>query len=275
MAFIKIDKAIIDSYCFANPISLKIWLWLLLKANYKKSFMPYNVGKSTSTVEVNRGQLIFGRFKAEEELGIDGSMIYRNLKKFEELGQINITSNNHFSIITICKYDTYQDKKDNSEQQVNSRRTADEQQMNNRRTTDEQQMNTSKEEIEYIEYKEEIEETAFFEKFKNEFNMVVVEMYKVWQNKNPTYPKDTEKDYHVLLQFSYKIAEYKNLQKSSVVTFNEYKIIESWEKIADYILNDKWLCDKQLSTLLNQWQSIVIGMTKIKGKSQKSKFSFI
>ena len=151
MSFIKIDRGILESYCFANANHLKIWVWLLVKANYKKGFIPLKVSRGYTTIEVNRGQLLFGRFRAEEELGIDGSLIYRTLVKFEELGQITIQSNNQYSIITICKYDTYQYYDKDDEQPMNNQRTTDEQPTNNQRTTDEQPMNTYKEELEEIE----------------------------------------------------------------------------------------------------------------------------
>jgi hypothetical protein len=105
-----------------------------MKANFKKTYIPLAVGKGVITIEINRGQLIFGRFKAEEELGMDGSMIYRTLKKFEELEQISIQANNQYSLITICNYDSYQNNNCDSEQP-----------MNNQRTTDEQHVNTLKE----------------------------------------------------------------------------------------------------------------------------------
>lgn len=130
MAFIKLDRAIIDSYCFANPNHLKVWLWLLIKANFKKTYVPFTSGAGITTIELQRGQMIFGRFTAEEELDMNGSMIYRSLKKFEELEQIKIDANNKFSIITICNYDSYQDNTSEDEQQVNNKRTTDEQLVN-------------------------------------------------------------------------------------------------------------------------------------------------
>lgn len=156
MAFIKIDKEILNSYCFSNPNHLKIWIWMLVKANYKKCFVPINSGRGISTIEVDRGQFIFGRFKAEEELNLNGSLIYRTLQKFEELGQINLQSNNQYTIITICKYDDYQNKNDKNEQQINNERTTNEQSLNNERTIIEQSLNTSKEVLEDKEYKEDI-----------------------------------------------------------------------------------------------------------------------
>jgi hypothetical protein len=150
MSFIKIDREILDSYCFANPNHLKVWLWLLIKANYKDAFVSLKMGKGFTTVEIKRGQLLFGRFKAEEELGLDGSMIYRALKKFEDLDQINIEANNLYSIITICKYDSYQGYDSDDEQPMSSERTTNEQQVKSQRKANEQQVNTSKEELEEI-----------------------------------------------------------------------------------------------------------------------------
>jgi hypothetical protein len=103
---------------------------MLLKANFKKTFASINIGRGTATVEVNRGQFIFGRFKAEEELDMNGSLIYRALKKFEELEQIIIETNNQYSLITICNYDSYQSNNSGSEQQTNNERTMNEQRMN-------------------------------------------------------------------------------------------------------------------------------------------------
>lgn len=157
MSYIKLHRELLDSYSFANPNHLKVWIWLLLKANYKKAFVPVNIGKGIMTVEVKRGQLIFGRFKAEEELNMDGNFIYRTLKKFEELGQILINSDTHYSLITICKYESYQSEKNESEQPMNSQWATNEQHVNNTRTTREQHVNTYKEELEEKEEIEEIE----------------------------------------------------------------------------------------------------------------------
>ena len=167
MSYIKIHREILDSYCFSSSNSLKIWIWLLVKANFKKSFCTLKAGKGEVTVEINRGQLLFGRFKAEDELGIDGSLIYRVIKKFEELGQIEIESNNQFSIITICKYEDYQGEINSNEQQTNSKRTTNEQRMNNKRTTNEQQTTTYKEGLEEIEEIEEIKNITGIPEFWN------------------------------------------------------------------------------------------------------------
>ena len=140
--FINLHRTLLDSMIFSNQTGLKIWIWLLLKASYRKRYVSLKIGKGETTVTIERGQLIFGRYKAEEELCIDGSAVYRWMKKLEENGMISIESNNQYSIITICNYDTYQTGNETDEQPMNNQRTANEQPMNSRRTADEQQMNT-------------------------------------------------------------------------------------------------------------------------------------
>lgn len=167
MAFIKIDKEILNSYCFANPNHLKVWIWLLVKANFKSGFCPLKVGKGFITVKVERGQLLFGRFKAEEELSLDGSMIYRILKTFEEQEQIKVESNNQYSLITICKYDVYQNNNTEDEQPKNNQRAANKQPTENKRVANELDMNTSKEELEGIEEIEDISTDAKKSKYPN------------------------------------------------------------------------------------------------------------
>lgn len=135
---IKLFRSILESQVFAHPIALKIWIWCLCRATYKKRYFPLKIGKGFITVELLPGQFIFGRFKAEEELGIDGSTIYKWIQKFasEEYEMITIESNNQYSIITICKWSEYQVDKLKAV-------TTKEQPKNNGVTTEEQQRNTN------------------------------------------------------------------------------------------------------------------------------------
>lgn len=140
--YINLHRALLDSMIFSSQTGLKIWIWLLLKASFKKRYVSLKIGKGETTVTIERGQLLFGRYKAEEELCIDGSTVYKWIKKLEENDMISIESNNQYSIITICNYDTYQTEIETKEQPSNSRVTTKEQQSNSRRTAEEQQSNT-------------------------------------------------------------------------------------------------------------------------------------
>lgn len=128
--FVLLSRELLESDVFASQKLLKIWIWCLLKANFKNKAVPLKVGKGERIVKVKRSQFLFGRFKAEEELFIDGSTIYKSMKKLEEMEMINIDSNNQYSLITICNYDYYQDAEKYKKQPSNSQVTADEQPSN-------------------------------------------------------------------------------------------------------------------------------------------------
>lgn len=135
--FIALSRTLLESEVFASQKMLKIWIWCLLKANHKSRFVPLKIGKGETAVKVERGQFLFGRFKAEEELFIDGSTIYKIMQKLEQIGNIEIKSSNQYSIITISNYNDYQNIN-------NYKVTSNEQPSNNQVTTNEQQSNTNK-----------------------------------------------------------------------------------------------------------------------------------
>lgn len=134
--YILLSRGILDSDVFASQKLLKIWVWCMCKANFKDKSFPLKIGKGETIVKVKRGSFIFGRNKAEEELFIDGSTIYKLIHKLKELNMIEIESNNQYSIITINNYNTYQ----NSE---NYKVTSKEQPSNNQVTSKEQPSNTT------------------------------------------------------------------------------------------------------------------------------------
>ena len=125
-------RKLLDSGMLRNHSLFTLWVYCLLKANHKPNTFIWN----GEQVTIQRGQFISGRKEIAKELNMNESCAYRNLKKLEKLGNVNIKSNNKFSLITVCKYNTYQTSNLQSEQHF-------EQQVNNKRTTSEQQTNTN------------------------------------------------------------------------------------------------------------------------------------
>ncbi len=135
---ILLARGILNSQVFAHQTALKIWIWCLCRATFKERFVSVKIGKGETTVKLKPGEFIFGRFKAEEELGIDGSTIYKWMQKFAnpDFGMIKIESNSQYSIISICNWQTYQ--------QINGKKvTTKEQPKNNQVTTEEQPSSTN------------------------------------------------------------------------------------------------------------------------------------
>ena len=130
--YINLHRKLLDSGMLRNHSLFTLWVYCLLKANHKPNTFIWN----GEQVTIQRGQFISGRKEIAKELNMNESCTYRNLKKLEKLGNVNIKSNNKFSLITVCKYNTYQTSTLQSEQHF-------EQQVNNKRTTSEQQVNTN------------------------------------------------------------------------------------------------------------------------------------
>lgn len=83
----------------------KIFVWCLLKATHA----PHEITYGKETILVERGQFITGQHVASDELGMTGSMYRRKLQKLIDLGIATTKVVSRFTIVTICKYSTYQD----------------------------------------------------------------------------------------------------------------------------------------------------------------------
>lgn len=91
-----------------------------------------------------------------------------------------------------------------------------------------------------IEYIIKVFNCEFLEKeIINFYGMIVKEMMQVWLNKKPDYDILVEEDYHSLLEISYIISEKKGWDKKDILTINSKLIIESWEKIVEWLTGDK------------------------------------
>lgn len=187
--FIKLHRGLLDSEIFASKIGLKIWIWILLKASYKQRFVTMKIGKGEGVSKLERGELIFGRFSAEETLNIDGSTIYKWIKKMEQMGMIGVKSNSHYTIIKVNNYDTY-NSIDNLES--SNQVTAKEQQRNSKRTAKEhkQEREESKESKEINIYIPTLNEFLEIAKQKcldakinySELEFSLKEKYNTWKD---------------------------------------------------------------------------------------------
>lgn len=124
-SYIKLFRKLLKSPIWENEKALKIWLWCLLKATHIER--EQLVGQQI--IHLEKGQFIFGREKASEELSMTESTVYKYIRLLEKLQMISIKSNNKFSVVSIEKWEEYQ---------------VEELKDNNKVTTKEQQSNTNK-----------------------------------------------------------------------------------------------------------------------------------
>ncbi|MDD5454543.1 MAG: hypothetical protein PHW62_03480 [Candidatus Ratteibacteria bacterium] len=125
--WIKLYRQSLKSRVFANADLWKVWTWCLLKANHKESWVSVSTGRGTTEVKVLPGQFIFGRNVAAEELKMVPSSVRKRMCKLENMGNLNIQRNTHFSIITIIKWKDYQEENIKSNRQGDNQVTGKEQ----------------------------------------------------------------------------------------------------------------------------------------------------
>lgn len=129
-SWIKLYRAIKDSKVWNDEKMLKVWLHVLIEANYKKQYVTVTKGTGKHTVEIGRGQLLWGRKAAAKELNLSESTAERCLKKLELWGNITRKVNNQFTVVTVCKYDSYQAENSEGERELNVNCTRTEREVN-------------------------------------------------------------------------------------------------------------------------------------------------
>ena len=98
---------------YTDANTMRVFLHLLLKANHKAGHWK---GQT-----IQRGQLITGRKSIADELKISERNVRTALDKLKLTNEITIKPTNKFSLVTIVKYDTYQDTQKESDQQGDQR----------------------------------------------------------------------------------------------------------------------------------------------------------
>lgn len=145
--FIKINRSILEWRWFKNGNTLRLFLYLLLKANWKDSYFE--------EYEIKRGSFVTSIGIMANETGLTVQQTRTALEHLQKTGEITIKSTNKFTIVTIEKYNVFQGMQGNEQQtnqQSNNIPVTNEQQSNNKQVT------TIEEEKEYKEEKDREEE---------------------------------------------------------------------------------------------------------------------
>jgi len=130
--WIKLHRQFINWEWFNKSEAVHLFLYLLLKANHKDG--------NWQGIEIKKGQFITSYGKISSDTNISLQTIRTLLKKFELTNEINTQPTNKYTIITICKYDTYQDE----ETQTNTQLTNNQQTTNKQLTTNKNDNNKNK-----------------------------------------------------------------------------------------------------------------------------------
>jgi len=124
--FIVLDRKIIEWEWFTDSITLHVWLYCLLSANWKKGrFMG---------IEVPRGSFVSSYPKMAKNAHISIQQARTAIFHLKSTGEITVKSYPKFSLITVNNYNRYQD----TNRQNNSQSTGNQQATNRQSTTIEQ-----------------------------------------------------------------------------------------------------------------------------------------
>ena len=108
--WIKIHRKFLDWEWFNKSEAVHLFLFMLIKANHKS-------GKWQG-IDIERGQFISSLGNISNATGISVQTIRTILKKLEKTNEIELKSTSQFTILTICKYECYQDENETPNKQI-------------------------------------------------------------------------------------------------------------------------------------------------------------
>jgi hypothetical protein len=184
--WIKVHRQLQEHWVWSKPEYLKWWLDILMSANIE----PKKVLIKGQLLEVNRGEVIYSYETWANRWKINKSKVLRFLKMLEKDSMIVLKSETVTTRLTICKYDTYQGERNDSETQVKRTRNASETQVKPTKEVKELKNEISKEtfisldEVEEEMGKEKPMQRSYFIRMQYIYNLdekKVKEAFKNWK----------------------------------------------------------------------------------------------
>ena len=157
--WIKIHRKFLDWEWFNKSEAVHLFLYMVLKANHKDNKWQGN--------DVKRGQFISSLGNISSATGITIQQIRTILKKLEKTNEIKVKSTSQFTIVTICKYECYQDEEETTNKPItNNQQTTNKQSTTNK---NEKKKKNEKEVIldSWIEYRKSAKKTLTQQSIKS------------------------------------------------------------------------------------------------------------
>ncbi|MDE5575785.1 MAG: hypothetical protein K2J11_00155 [Oscillospiraceae bacterium] len=134
--FIVLDRSIIEWRWFKNANVFRVFVYLVLKANYK----PCDFENMT----IKRGQIVTSYPKISDALGITEAQARTAINNLKKTGEITVNATSKFSVVTIINYDKYQctDRQNNS--QITDKEQSNDSQITVKNQTDNSQITAIK-----------------------------------------------------------------------------------------------------------------------------------
>lgn len=130
--FIKLYRKITEWEWFDKSEMVHIFIFLLVKANHKDSVWR--------GINLKKGQLITSLDSIKLSTNLSIQTIRTCLTRLEKSGEINKQTTNKFTVITVCKFDSY-----HSSESVDFKKTTNKQQTTNKQSTTDKNVKNNKE----------------------------------------------------------------------------------------------------------------------------------
>ena len=144
MSWIKIHNKLLDWEWASCPETMALWIHILLRANYED--------KRWQGITIPRGSFVTSVDNLASTTGLSAQQVRTSLKRLISTSEITSKSTNRFTIITVCKYDSYQLNEESINKQNNE---PNNNQATNEQQTDNKQITTTAD-IKNTRYKESI-----------------------------------------------------------------------------------------------------------------------
>ena len=105
--YITLDKKILEWEWYKSHNEVIVFLHLLLVCNYES--------KTWRGIKIKRGQLVTSYQSLSNQTGLSIRSVRTAINNLQSTGELTSKATNHFSIITICKYDDYQSKNNHTD----------------------------------------------------------------------------------------------------------------------------------------------------------------
>lgn len=243
--FIKLHRKITEWEWYSDTNVVRLFIHLILTCNYKE--------KKWRGTLIKRGQMLTGLHSLSEQTGLSVKKIRVALDKLKQTGEVAIKTTNKFSIITVCKYDSYQIN-GTGEGQAN---------WQSKGQSGGKQRATTKEREEIEEEKNILDIGANFQ------NLLIPEMQKIFCESNSGYIPDKQMDFLPLMTIA-KFVLKKFFPGESDVVKNKDAILEKWRGICGWISQNNFYKTKPLKTIANQIQEILQSPENGTNKSSNS-----
>jgi hypothetical protein len=109
--FISLNRKILYWRWYNRPNTFRLFVHILLKANYKD--------KEWENMMIKRGTFVTSIAKLSTELGLSPKKIRTSIRHLTETKEVTIKANRKHTLITVNKYDSYQFTEEEGEQGAN------------------------------------------------------------------------------------------------------------------------------------------------------------